>query len=160
MEHQNRIALFVAAVAVLLVSSAQAVVADPMSCEAKVLATESRYYRCLARCDRKSAANERFDVERCEERCRNSMEKSVQRIENKPRCRPPTPDPNLCEARLLKIESQHLSCQSRCDRKERRSPEFDEVTCAATCDAAADQGTTATLADVLCAAGRVNGDPE
>jgi hypothetical protein len=144
----------------LAAPAAHAVFADPMHCEAKVLNAESRYYRCLARCDRRFAANERFDVERCEERCRNAMEKSVARIEKKRRCRPPTADPNLCESRLLKIESQHLSCQSRCDRKNRLAADFDEALCSSTCDTVADVATAETMGEVLCSDGRVNGDSE
>lgn len=159
MNHRNWIVI---AIVGLLASSAaySVVVTDPMHCEAKVLNNESRYYRCLAVCDRRLEANDGFNVERCEERCRAKLEKALARVERRPRCRPPTADPNLCEAHLLKIESQSMSCHSRCDRNERRVVEFDHELCGATCDENAEQATEEELAGILCSEGRANVDSE
>jgi len=142
-------------IGILLASSAaRAVVADPLYCEAKALNAESNFYRCLARCDRRLAASERFNIERCEEQCQTSMEHALGRIARKPRCRPPTSDPNLCEAQLLKVESQYMACQSRCERKDRRIADFDREVCGTTCEAVADQATAEVLAGVICSDGR------
>lgn len=157
--------------------SAEAQASSPARCEALKLKKESAFYECLSRCERR-AARGRVDGSDCDARCEAAYDAAIFRVEQSPPCQPeptvtPTPDPDdpgdstppprrtvapdpeQCEAELLQIQARHLLCRVRCDAREGRNEDFDEVACNAGCDERCQTALEASLAKPVCASGRV-----
>ena len=139
---------------------------DAMRCQAKTLRCESEYFQCLSRCDKRdarraaqarpAAATANDD---CEARCDQRHANSMQRINGTPPCLvvETPPDPSSCEARLLRIQANHLVCESRCANG--AGKRFDLTACLARCDTRCGTAYDEAMAQGNCSAGRVGESP-
>jgi hypothetical protein len=161
--HNRSVLILVAVLGVA--SAALAGGADPLRCEARQLRCESEYFQCVSRCDRRAARDAaRLDGARpaaadaaCEDKCTLRHGETMQRIALVPPCADQsTPDPATCEARLLRIAANHRICQSRCTHRDR--PHDDGSDCVARCQARCGASVDDTLAELICAEGRMSGD--
>jgi hypothetical protein len=144
-------------------SAASAGGVDPLRCEARKLRVESEFYQCVSRCDRRATrAASRLDGARpatadndCETRCAARYDESMQRADGTSPCvLDGEPDAARCEARLLRVRASERICQSRCARRDRA--DADATACPAHCRTRCETTADDTLAQMVCAEGRMN----
>ena len=139
---------------------------DAMRCQARTLRCDSEYFQCLSRCDRRDAraaalsrpAGKVADDD-CEDRCERKHATTMVRISSTPPCLTvdATPDPSSCEARLLRIQANHLVCQIRCAHG--AGKRFDPIACLDRCDTRCGTAYDQAMAEGHCSAGRVGESP-
>lgn len=150
---------------VLLAAGSAGAQSDSLRCEARQMRAESQYYRCLSRCDRRAERNAARPVDRqrdineadCDATCATRFDDAIARITGRPPCvdvPPPPPNPQVCEARTLRIGASLLRCAARCGRPHRREG-FDKAACLDTCDTRCGTAADQLNVDPICAAGRI-----
>ena len=126
---------------------------------------ESQYYRCLSRCDRRAEriaarpADRQTDTNPadCEATCATNFDDDIIRITGRAPCidAPPSPpDPQQCEAHMLRLNSSLLVCAAQCGRQHRRDG-FDRGACFDNCETRCGTAEDQLSANPICAAGRV-----
>ncbi|MEO8601087.1 MAG: hypothetical protein ABI629_00785 [bacterium] len=143
-------------------SAAAASGVNPLRCEARKLRVESQFYECGSRCDRRATregpsdnASPAADTD-CDANCAARYDVAMHHADTTSPCvLDGEPDPPRCEARLLRVRASERVCQSRCARRTRHGADATEclVRCQTRCGTVADD----TLAQMVCAAGRMNG---
>jgi hypothetical protein len=139
---------------------------DAMRCQAKTLRCDSEYFQCLSRCDRRDAraagqsrpAAAKTDTD-CEARCEQRRGAAMLRISSTPPCVTvgAQPDPQSCEARLLRIHANRLICESRCANG--AGKRFDPEACLARCDTRCGTAYDEAMTQGNCSAGRIGESP-
>ena len=136
---------------------------DPLRCEARKLRVEGDFYQCVSRCDRRATRGAaRLNGARpapadsdCETKCTTRYDDSMRRADDTSPCvLDGEPDPARCEARLLRVRAGERVCQSRCGRHEHT--DSDATNCLARCQTRCDSTADDTLAQMVCAEGRMN----
>ena len=120
-----------------------------MRCEAKQLQKQSKYFDCVARCDR--LASKGTD---CQQRCQDRYDRGMQGLEVRPPCLQPicVPVPEKCEARLLHAQAIEMMCLARCKQKEQRDAA--DPTCQSDCSTGYGTAKDEIMALCICKDGR------
>jgi hypothetical protein len=165
MTNRNQTMLIVVAV-LGVASAALGGGADPLRCEARKLRCDSEYFQCVSRCDRRAAREAArppdarpaaVDAD-CEDKCAARHDETMLRIALIAPCAGAegAPDPASCEARLLRVAANNRVCESRCSRRDR--PSENAADCLARCEARCATAAGETLAQAICADGRMSED--
>ena len=153
-----RIAVMCVAAQGVLTAGAQAQF-NAVRCEVRKLRCDSRYYQCLARCDRRleaqadpAAQTAQAQHTKCEGSCDTRRSQRMARIENTALCTPDAPSPRQCEAQHLLIDANYMSCTLRCNG-------LHADQCKSDCKTRCGTESDALDAQVVCKDGRVANPP-
>ena len=143
----------VVAAALSLPSAALASGLDPMRCEAAGMRKEGQRYECLGRCERRAdrlGAQAESRLTACRGDCEARFEEAMDQLDQRDICSlaVAAPDPNRCEARLMRIGASRLVCRSQCVN--RAGETGDTAACSAACDAQCLRAVDRILARDFC----------
>jgi hypothetical protein len=153
--------------AALIAAGAADAQTDALRCEARQMRAEIQYYRCLSRCDQRAdrqaarPAAQRSEATQadCEATCAARQDDHLARISGSPPCAAPElvpPNPQECEARVLRLLASDLRCQARCT-SDRRREGFDRAACLTACRTRCGTAYDEVAARAVCASGRIGG---
>jgi hypothetical protein len=141
------------AAALSMPSAALASGLDPMRCEAAGMRKEGQRYECLGRCERRAerlGALAESRLTACRSDCEARFDEAMDQLDQRDICSLPVPepDPNRCQARLMRIGASRLICKSQCVNRTGESG--DGAACAAACDAQCLRAADRILARDFC----------
>jgi hypothetical protein len=122
---------------------------DALRCEAIGMRKEGQWYECLGRCERRierraerlgGAADGRLAD--CRQACEDRLAEALDQLDQRDICSAaaPDPDPNRCQARLLRTGATRLICKAQCASHPIAMPGGDcESECNARCASAVDR---------------------
>ncbi len=160
----KKTSLFITLTVLTTIAGAASAQTDSLRCQARQMRAESQYHRCLSRCDRRSDRNAARPADRqtdtnladCDTACASHYDDDLVRITGKAPCidaPPPPPNPDECEAHILRLSSGLLLCAAQCGRQHRRDG-FDKAACLDTCQTRCGTAADQLMASPMCAAGR------
>jgi hypothetical protein len=148
----------IATVAALLALPVRAPAAggfNPLLCEATGMRKEAQRYNCLGRCerrnDRRGSDPTDGSLTACQQICEERHAEAMEQLDQRDVCSGETagPDPNKCQARLMRAGAAHLICQSQCGARA-GSRVADSDACMQVCDQTYSDAIDRTMAKHFC----------